>query len=125
MRVITRELSSCSLPLASFEIHLAIMLVQCMAEKPSSARGDKPGRRKYLVAMERFQTVLQAFTLFCCTTTDVSTSNRGGTFTFSFSIPTIYPHEAPKVKCKTKVSVFIRGLCMKLLGAVFFSQSSA
>lgn len=55
MRVITRELSSCSLPLASFEIHLAIMLVQCMAEKPSSARGDKPGRRKYLVVMERFQ----------------------------------------------------------------------
>jgi hypothetical protein len=81
-----------------------------MAEKPSAARGDKPGRRMYLVVMERFRTVLQAFILFWHTTTDISTSNRGGTFTFSFSIPTIYPHEAPKVKCKTKVSVVLRGL---------------
>ncbi|TMX02076.1 hypothetical protein EJD97_022656 [Solanum chilense] len=29
----------------------------------------------------------------------------GGTFTFSFSISPIYPHEAPKVKCKTKVGI--------------------
>lgn len=28
---------------------------------------------------------------------------RGGTFKFSFAVPTVYPHEAPKVKCKTKV----------------------
>nr|XP_025883751.1 uncharacterized protein LOC104645363 [Solanum lycopersicum] len=27
----------------------------------------------------------------------------GGTFVFSFSISSIYPPEAPKVKCKTKV----------------------
>ncbi|KAI3522021.1 hypothetical protein L1887_11499 [Cichorium endivia] len=27
----------------------------------------------------------------------------GGTFTFTFQISSIYPHEAPKVKCKTKV----------------------
>nr|GMD99362.1 NEDD8-conjugating enzyme Ubc12 [Ipomoea batatas] len=27
----------------------------------------------------------------------------GGTFVFSFHISPIYPHEAPKVKCKTKV----------------------
>eukprot|EP00897_Mesotaenium_endlicherianum_P004836 jgi/Mesen1/4380/ME000222S03507 len=27
----------------------------------------------------------------------------GGTFVFSFQIPQVYPHEAPKVKCKTKV----------------------
>ncbi|KAJ6409188.1 hypothetical protein OIU84_008814 [Salix udensis] len=26
----------------------------------------------------------------------------GGTFVFSFQISSIYPHEAPKVKCKTK-----------------------
>eukprot|EP00245_Coleochaete_scutata_P000282 TRINITY_DN10354_c0_g1_i1.p1 TRINITY_DN10354_c0_g1~~TRINITY_DN10354_c0_g1_i1.p1 ORF type:complete len:185 (-),score=42.03 TRINITY_DN10354_c0_g1_i1:1115-1669(-) len=28
---------------------------------------------------------------------------QGGSFTFSFQVPTVYPHEAPKVKCKTKV----------------------
>jgi len=28
---------------------------------------------------------------------------RGGTFLFSFQVSPIYPHEAPKVKCKTKV----------------------
>lgn len=27
----------------------------------------------------------------------------GGTFLFSFHVSPIYPHEAPKVKCKTKV----------------------
>lgn len=32
---------------------------------------------------------------FCC--------YRGGTFLFSFQVSPIYPHEAPKVKCKTKV----------------------
>ncbi|KAG5236851.1 NEDD8-conjugating enzyme Ubc [Salix suchowensis] len=29
----------------------------------------------------------------------------GGTFVFSFQISSIYPHEAPKVKCKTKLQV--------------------
>jgi ubiquitin-conjugating enzyme E2 M len=29
---------------------------------------------------------------------------QGGTFVFSFQISQVYPHEAPKVKCKTKVS---------------------
>ncbi|KAL6538016.1 hypothetical protein OROGR_012004 [Orobanche gracilis] len=29
-------------------------------------------------------------------------SFRGGTFVFSFNTSPIYPHEAPKVKCKTK-----------------------
>lgn len=28
---------------------------------------------------------------------------RGGTFIFSFAVPSVYPHEAPKVKCLTKV----------------------
>lgn len=28
---------------------------------------------------------------------------RGGAFLFSFNVSPIYPHEAPKVKCKTKV----------------------
>jgi len=28
---------------------------------------------------------------------------RGGRFLFSFNIPRDYPHEAPKVKCETKV----------------------
>ncbi|KAJ4715046.1 Ubiquitin-conjugating enzyme family protein [Melia azedarach] len=28
---------------------------------------------------------------------------KDGTFVFSFEVPPIYPHEAPKVKCKTKV----------------------
>lgn len=28
----------------------------------------------------------------------------GGVFTFTFQIAPLYPHEAPKVKCKTKVS---------------------
>ncbi|KAH0700295.1 hypothetical protein KY290_016158 [Solanum tuberosum] len=27
----------------------------------------------------------------------------GGNFLFSFQVPSIYPHEPPKVKCKTKV----------------------
>lgn len=33
---------------------------------------------------------------------------RGGIFTFSFQISPIYPHEAPKVKCKTKVNKSLR-----------------
>lgn len=28
---------------------------------------------------------------------------QNGTFVFSFEVPPIYPHDAPKVKCKTKV----------------------
>ncbi len=28
---------------------------------------------------------------------------RAGTFLFDFTIATSYPHDAPKVKCKTKV----------------------
>ena len=27
---------------------------------------------------------------------------RGGAFTFTFTVPPVYPHEPPKVKCKTK-----------------------
>ena len=33
--------------------------------------------------------------------------HRGGAFVFSFNISTIYPHEAPKVKCLTKVTLFV------------------
>jgi len=29
--------------------------------------------------------------------------HKGGSFTFSFVVAPTYPHEAPKVKCKTKV----------------------
>lgn len=32
---------------------------------------------------------------------------RGGNFLFSFQVSPIYPHEAPKVKCKTKVDLLI------------------
>eukprot|EP00243_Klebsormidium_subtile_P002748 TRINITY_DN15548_c0_g1_i1.p1 TRINITY_DN15548_c0_g1~~TRINITY_DN15548_c0_g1_i1.p1 ORF type:complete len:184 (-),score=21.74 TRINITY_DN15548_c0_g1_i1:174-725(-) len=43
----------------------------------------------------------------------------GGTFAFSFTIPTIYPHEAPKVKCKTKVyhpNIDLEGnVCLNIL----------
>lgn len=28
---------------------------------------------------------------------------KGGSFLFDFNVPTSYPHDAPKVKCKTKV----------------------
>ena len=28
---------------------------------------------------------------------------RGGTFTFSFAVPPLYPHEPPKVRCAHKV----------------------
>lgn len=28
---------------------------------------------------------------------------RGGTFLFSFKVSPLYPHDAPKVKCKTKI----------------------
>lgn len=34
-----------------------------------------------------------------------SQNYRGGTFYFSFTVSPIYPHEAPKVKCKTKVNL--------------------
>lgn len=40
--------------------------------------------------------------VLCCAALYMS---RGGSFTFSFDVPTSYPHEAPKVKCKTKVRV--------------------
>lgn len=43
----------------------------------------------------------------------------GGTFVFSFQIPTVYPHEAPKVKCKTKVyhpNIDLEGnVCLNIL----------
>ncbi|KAL3351581.1 hypothetical protein AABB24_019917 [Solanum stoloniferum] len=43
----------------------------------------------------------------------------GGTFVFSFSISSIYPHEAPKVKCKTKVyhpNIDLEGnVCLNIL----------
>ena len=35
---------------------------------------------------------------------------RGGCFTFSFNISTAYPHDAPKVKCKTKVRPVVHQL---------------
>lgn len=44
---------------------------------------------------------------------------RGGTFVFSFQISSIYPHEAPKVKCKTKVyhpNIDLEGnVCLNIL----------
>ncbi|KAH7423908.1 hypothetical protein KP509_12G080300 [Ceratopteris richardii] len=43
----------------------------------------------------------------------------GGTFVFSFNISPIYPHEAPKVKCKTKVyhpNIDLEGkVCLNIL----------
>lgn len=43
----------------------------------------------------------------------------GGTFVFSFQIPHVYPHEAPKVKCKTKVyhpNIDLEGnVCLNIL----------
>ncbi|CAI9763699.1 unnamed protein product [Fraxinus pennsylvanica] len=43
----------------------------------------------------------------------------GGTFIFSFQISPIYPHEAPKVKCKTKVyhpNIDLEGnVCLNIL----------
>ncbi|KAI3464996.1 hypothetical protein Pfo_021659 [Paulownia fortunei] len=43
----------------------------------------------------------------------------GGTFVFSFQISPIYPHEAPKVKCKTKVyhpNIDLEGnVCLNIL----------
>ena len=36
---------------------------------------------------------------------DLGMMRRGGTFTFDFVIATSYPHDAPKVKCKTKVQL--------------------
>ncbi|KAK9947128.1 hypothetical protein M0R45_012563 [Rubus argutus] len=44
---------------------------------------------------------------------------RGGKFVFSFQVSTIYPHEAPKVKCKTKVyhpNIDLEGnVCLNIL----------
>ncbi|KAG0578357.1 hypothetical protein KC19_4G016600 [Ceratodon purpureus] len=44
---------------------------------------------------------------------------QGGTFIFSFSISQVYPHEAPKVKCKTKVyhpNIDLEGnVCLNIL----------
>ncbi|OIV92906.1 hypothetical protein TanjilG_01040 [Lupinus angustifolius] len=43
----------------------------------------------------------------------------GGTFLFSFNVSPIYPHEAPKVKCKTKVyhpNIDLEGnVCLNIL----------
>ncbi|KAH7436680.1 hypothetical protein KP509_05G030800 [Ceratopteris richardii] len=43
----------------------------------------------------------------------------GGTFVFSFNISPIYPHEAPKVKCQTKVyhpNIDLEGkVCLNIL----------
>ncbi|CAI5952854.1 unnamed protein product, partial [Closterium sp. NIES-65] len=43
----------------------------------------------------------------------------GGTFTFSFEVQPSYPHEAPKVKCKTKVyhpNIDLEGnVCLNIL----------
>lgn len=44
---------------------------------------------------------------------------HGGTFVFSFGISPLYPHEAPKVKCKTKVyhpNIDLEGnVCLNIL----------
>uniref|UniRef100_A0A0C9RL54 TSA: Wollemia nobilis Ref_Wollemi_Transcript_12769_807 transcribed RNA sequence n=1 Tax=Wollemia nobilis TaxID=56998 RepID=A0A0C9RL54_9CONI len=44
---------------------------------------------------------------------------QGGTFTFSFQVPSGYPHEPPKVKCKTKVyhpNIDLEGnVCLNIL----------
>ncbi|XP_071735260.1 probable NEDD8-conjugating enzyme Ubc12-like [Rutidosis leptorrhynchoides] len=44
---------------------------------------------------------------------------RGGKFGFTFNVSTIYPHEAPKVKCKTKVyhpNIDLEGnVCLNIL----------
>ncbi|CAN6563109.1 hypothetical protein ACFX13_027798 [Malus domestica] len=43
----------------------------------------------------------------------------GGTFSFTFQVAPIYPHEAPKVKCKTKVyhpNIDLEGnVCLNIL----------
>ncbi|XP_059653848.1 probable NEDD8-conjugating enzyme Ubc12-like isoform X2 [Cornus florida] len=43
----------------------------------------------------------------------------GGTFVFSFQVPPVYPHEPPKVKCKTKVyhpNIDLEGnVCLNIL----------
>ncbi|XP_009778053.1 NEDD8-conjugating enzyme Ubc12-like [Nicotiana tabacum] len=43
----------------------------------------------------------------------------GGTFPFSFQIPPLYPHDAPKVKCKIKVyhpNIDVEGnVCLNIL----------
>nr|KJB43160.1 hypothetical protein B456_007G206300 [Gossypium raimondii] len=43
----------------------------------------------------------------------------GGTFLFSFQVSPVYPHEAPKVKCKTKVyhpNIDLEGnVCLNIL----------
>ncbi|KAF3439034.1 hypothetical protein FNV43_RR17309 [Rhamnella rubrinervis] len=43
----------------------------------------------------------------------------GGTFSFTFQVSPIYPHEAPKVKCKTKVyhpNIDLEGnVCLNIL----------
>ncbi|KAM1047950.1 hypothetical protein ACFX13_027797 [Malus domestica] len=44
---------------------------------------------------------------------------KGGVFMFTFQVATIYPHEAPKVKCKTKVyhpNIDLEGnVCLNIL----------
>lgn len=44
---------------------------------------------------------------------------KGGAFCFSFNVPTSYPHDAPKVKCKTKVyhpNIDLEGnVCLNIL----------
>ncbi|CAL5329139.1 unnamed protein product [Camellia sinensis] len=46
-------------------------------------------------------------------------SDRGGTFIFTFQVPAVYPHEPPKVKCKTKVyhpNIDLEGnVCLNIL----------
>ncbi|WVZ23740.1 hypothetical protein V8G54_002284 [Vigna mungo] len=48
-----------------------------------------------------------------------SPSHKGGTFLFTFQVSPIYPHEAPKVKCKTKVyhpNIDLEGnVCLNIL----------
>jgi hypothetical protein len=37
-----------------------------------------------------------------CLSLCVALRCRGGVFVFTFVVPPVYPHEPPKVKCKTK-----------------------
>ncbi|MFS7911583.1 putative ubiquitin-conjugating enzyme E2, ubiquitin-conjugating enzyme/RWD [Helianthus anomalus] len=46
-------------------------------------------------------------------------ASRGGMFTFTFQISSVYPHDAPKVKCKAKVyhpNIDLEGnVCLNIL----------
>lgn len=52
---------------------------------------------------------------------------RGGTFLFSFKVSPLYPHDAPKVKCKTKVwalEIFPRIFVISYMKIFFFKGNN-